>query len=434
MFIHGNTTKLHSAMSSLNLNTMIEKIKKVVYNNSYSLYTRKEAIERLSRIPHKDKNIFITECFMFLISDERFSINERYSLFSNNRFLDTEVLNNLHTYYFHNFNPPRYPIRLKILSAQYILSNVDKNKVDIRDIQAFLIRSMNDETQENSIRTEAMDILKRTGYYVENFDFTTLHQRYETTQDSQSRVKPNLSKVSENRRRVLVTRRTVYDDTQNVHLTSINESVKDTIRKLHDDFYSLLLNGNRRITELNELSKRITELSKQKNPIEKQKIIGSFDRIMIDTSRFEKELGLCDIFILVWMKLKTSEHKDEIEKRMIEELEEMNGLCATGHLSRIVNILSGFFENIIQITYKDQIKNYIFEHYNKVLNSHPKLDVILDEIIEEGWDKKPHLSQMIRQYSIYQKLYDEFVSSSLVGKQDFETYYKNSADNFCGIV
>jgi galactokinase/mevalonate kinase-like predicted kinase len=154
---------------------------------------------------------------------------------------------------------------------------------------------------------------------------------------------------------------------------------------------------------------------------------------MIDTSRFEKELSLCDIFILVWMKLKTSEHKEEMEKRMIEELEEMNSLCATGHLSRSINILSGFFDNVIQITYKDQIKNYIFEHYNRILNHHPKIDTILDEIIEDSWEKKPFLSQMIKQYSIYQKLLDEFVSSSLITKSQFEEYYKYSIDNFCGL-
>jgi hypothetical protein len=422
-------------MSSLNLNVIIDKLKQVVFDTSRSLYTRKEAVERLSRIPHKDKNMYITECLMFLLSDEKYPITERYGLFSNNRYLDKEILNSLHIYYFHNFNPPRYPVRLKILSAQYILSDIDKHQIDTRDVQAYLIRLMNDTSQDSSIRTECMDVLKRTGYYVENFDFTTLHQRYEPTQPvrEQSRVRPDITKASETRRRILVTRRTVYDDTQNVHLTSINESVKTTVIKLHDEFYHLLVNGSRRISELNEVSKRITELSKQKNPVERQKIIGSLDRIMIDTSRFEKDLSLCDIFIMVWMKLKTSEHREEMEKRMIEELDEMNGLCATGHLSRTVNILSGFFDHIIQITYKDQVKNYIFEHYNKILNNHPKIDSILDEIIEDSWEKKILLSQMIKQYSIYQKLYDEFVSSSLITKTEFEEYYKSSIDNFCGM-
>jgi hypothetical protein len=42
-----------------------------------------------------------------------------------------------------------------------------------------------------------MDILKRTGYYVENFDFNTLQQRFEPQIREQSRVKPDITKASE---------------------------------------------------------------------------------------------------------------------------------------------------------------------------------------------------------------------------------------------
>ena len=44
----------------------------------------------------------------------------------------------------------------------------------------------------------------------------------------------------------------------------------------------------------------------------------------------------------LWAMIKTSAHKDELCKRLKEELTESVGMCCEGHLSRLCNVLVGF--------------------------------------------------------------------------------------------
>ena len=160
---------------------------------------------------------------------------------------------------------------------------------------------------------------------------------------------------------------------------------------------------------------------------------------MIDTSRFEYELSLSDILILIWNKIKSSKDKDEMEKRLIEELTDMNGLCATGHLSRLINVMSGFYEGVIKISYKDQIKTYVYRHYNKVLETHPDQEIILDEMTEDSDkggsdDKKTNILKMIEISNNKEELYNEFVTSGLISENEFNEHYKYAVNSYCGIL
>jgi hypothetical protein len=52
----------------------------------------------------------------------------------------------------------------------------------------------------------------------------------------------------------------------------------------------------------------------------------------------------------LWAMIKASEHKDELCKRLKEELTEAVGMCCEGHLSRLCNVLVGFddaFETVV---------------------------------------------------------------------------------------
>jgi hypothetical protein len=44
----------------------------------------------------------------------------------------------------------------------------------------------------------------------------------------------------------------------------------------------------------------------------------------------------------LWAMIKSSEHKEELSKRLKEELTESVGMCCEGHLSRLCNVLVGF--------------------------------------------------------------------------------------------
>jgi hypothetical protein len=80
-----------------------------------------------------------------------------------------------------------------------------------------------------------------------------------------------------------------------------------------------------------------------------------------------------------------SKHKYRIElqKRLIEELEEMNGTCVSGHLNRIFNCLMGF---------EDILNNNIEEEYRYLLRKYldeggSKNEELLDAIVMAEWSE-----------------------------------------------
>jgi len=426
-------------MNSLTIGVDIIGLKNISLNRMIDFSKRKKAIDQLSRIPHKDKNKHIIDCLLSMISDDKYQIEHRYNLFCNNNF-ENDVLKACYLFYFNNFHPPRYPIRLKVLSAQYILQNIPQDQYDLREVRNFLAGTYHNTSIEGTIRTECLHILNRSGFddqfvYDEHRFNNEMIRGGQTSifKEKQDVIHNIINKLPESKKRILRKRKDLYEDGQNVHTTAVNESVKEIIRKLYNEFgYIFSIQGNK-LSELNEVSKKIIEKTKLFDLVQRQRITGSFDRIMTDTSKFENDLGLSEVLVLVWKKIKTSKDRDELENRLVDELQEMNGLCATGHLSRLINTIGGFFEDMnIKISYKDQIKNYIYNHYNKVLNSHERAEEIINEMTED-MSKKQLLMKMIETNSNKNDLFEEFVTTKLVNNTEFEEYYKSAINSYCGL-
>lgn len=87
-----------------------------------------------------------------------------------------------------------------------------------------------------------------------------------------------------------------------------------------------------------------------------EKIRLSMNRIFIDRALYSKyNSSLINILLKIWTYLSGNEHEKEMKKRLLEELEEMSGTCSSGYASRLVNIISGFGEFNIRISWEDQI-------------------------------------------------------------------------------
>jgi hypothetical protein len=53
-----------------------------------------------------------------------------------------------------------------------------------------------------------------------------------------------------------------------------------------------------------------------------------------------------EVFVKVFGRIINSDHKDELIKRLDEEMQESECKCFTGRMTRLVNVLSGYFEDI----------------------------------------------------------------------------------------
>jgi hypothetical protein len=89
-------------------------------------------------------------------------------------------------------------------------------------------------------------------------------------------------------------------------------------------------------------------------------------------------------------------HKLELEKRLVEELEEMSGTCSSGHIIRLANVFNGFdfelnlgIEEEFRYKFKHIIMTEIKDDEELILDS-DKLSVFLmknvDKIFNVLWE------------------------------------------------
>lgn len=166
----------------------------------------------------------------------------------------------------------------------------------------------------------------------------------------------------------------IYEDSQNVHSTSINESVLKVAVKLIE---------KEQKTEFDP--KIVKDTLGDTYTINKV-----LERIEIDSSTFSVGLNKFNMYIVfsnIWSYIIKHEKKEQLIDRLKEEMNEMEDYCSTGHLSRLINVIQGFTEDddlCIRISVQDQINSVISVYLDKMLQKAP--DNVMDSIIEGNPD------------------------------------------------
>lgn len=213
---------------------------------------------------------------------------------------------------------------------------------------------------------ECIDILSRN---IKEYDFMSLNLVREIKKDiellKQSQKMSNLFRM-ERKKEI----KTVYEDSQNSHNSSINKSVLEIAFSLCDKYFSFLTDDS---------FDNIMNFLFEKFPNKSEILIETSEFIKSNTSRFsnyeiekkEKFINLKQVFIAVWLWITENKYFDELQNRFIEELEEMSDYCSTGHLTRLINIIQGFVETDslkIKISMKEQCDSVIKMYLTSVLS------------------------------------------------------------------
>jgi hypothetical protein len=160
---------------------------------------------------------------------------------------------------------------------------------------------------------------------------------------------------------------TIYDDHQNVHDSSINDSIWNNIEILQKQYVG-------RHTELPDLKLN----DSQKNALR---------RIETDKTLFQRDnikITLRELLDYVVSYILEQTDQNELWIRYRQELDEMAGTCSSGHLARLVNILVGFHPDIkIEISNYDRVKSS-FQQWMQNKATH---DEHFESIINQGNDE-----------------------------------------------
>ena len=234
-------------------------------------------------------------------------------------------------------------IYYKVLAAQYLLQHCTPTDDERLKIEGELVLFAEDVDLDYDRRADSADVLLQLGSpssKIRGRAIITLLGHEEG----------NLRGVS-----------TVFSNAQNVHTTEVENSVSEIL-----EFLSMLPIHlvNKKPVDFEYVRDQIKETLRRDRPrggddipTEKEDaIIMALNRISMDRVLYSKYNNtLSNILIKVWSYLKVQESSEEMYMRLLEELAEMSGTCSTGFVSRMVNVVSGFGEFSLRISWEDQI-------------------------------------------------------------------------------
>jgi hypothetical protein len=220
------------------------------------------------------------------------------------------------------------------------LQNGEEKEKDekVKHVCDILLRFARDENLEYNLRADATDVLLRLAPL--------------DVKEQAKAIIAELGKADRNENQ------TLYTNKQNVHTEAIEESVEQCIDFLQS-FDILKHNGS--LITFEFVENKIKELCKNYDTDKTQKVNVALNRIYLDKALYGKyNCTLITVLLRIWTYLTNHEHEDDIQKRLIEELCDMAYTCSSGFVSRLVNVISGFGDFSITISWRDQISaNFI---------------------------------------------------------------------------
>lgn len=311
--------------------------------------------------------------------------------------------------------------RYRILCSQYILQNKEYSKKEKKEIEKICIGFANDTELDYNLRADAADLLFSLGS--------------ENARDVGRDIIQLLGEQFSAGRKVT----TIYENRQNVHSKEITQSVDKYLKMLSQ---LPLKTRKGKFLEFSNVQTDVEKIAKKLNNSEDEvkKVKSSLLRISLDQFLYNGSQSLQSIFVKIWQYICDHEHKNELKKRMVEELIDMSNSCMSGHLNRLINVLSGFEIDgkIVQLNvgWEDQIKSNLVGRLNKMIQDIKDEELqskILDEMGSHGdMIDKPDFMNFFRINvpKIRDELYKEFVSDGHVTEEMFEIYIRNSISFF----
>lgn len=156
------------------------------------------------------------------------------------------------------------------------------------------------------------------------------------------------------RQRRIQNDRNIYKDSQNVHDTSIQDSIRKSLdyimdfnRVPKDKFYFY------------KLEKCFTKKSFFGIVRQEDRVLSNLREYKASKQTFgHRQVTYTQLLERIWAIASVSPHKKGILKRLKQEAIESKNVCFTGQMSRLVNVLVGFDENVtVGISDGEQLNN-----------------------------------------------------------------------------
>lgn len=296
-------------------------------------------------------------------------------------------------------------IDFKILSSQNLLQNEELNKDEQNMIFNVLLCICKDKENKYNRRADACDVL---------------------LQYSNDLIKEEAIKIMSDLGKEYGKVKNLYDNAQNVHNKSVEDSVLSGIEFLQS-FAIMKVKGEE--INLDFVKNCIMSGIEEKNIIEK--LDTSFNRISMDRALYSKyNCSLENILLKIWTYKCSHDSEKEIEKRLVEELIDMSGTCSSGFVSRLINSISGFGDFSIRISWRDQIVSNLSGRLNAKIRDMDDLvkqeRILVQMTSDTGPESRKEFLRFFRKniLNIREEMYEEFKEH--ITDIDFDLYFRGA--------
>jgi hypothetical protein len=172
------------------------------------------------------------------------------------------------------------------------------------------------------------------------------------------------------------TKRTIYNDPQNVHDSQIHRSISGSLYRLMEN--SDAVSNDQVVQEIID-DPILTQQTKQQ----------IVEYTKIDDVHSLLNVTFMEALRYVWQAIRSHEQADSIKKVLDQEMQDSICRCFTGRLSRLVNCLSGFDDRVeIRISSDQEIANLIISVKQKYDNLEQQIKMVREEMTERGYDQQ----------------------------------------------
>lgn len=278
-----------------------------------------------------------------------------------------------------------YKPYIKIKALCYLFSHRKKYGFKAPSVKSLFTFASNlfDQFHQKNDMDSMREIADIINQYIPNVNFLDRIRQLENEQIEEKLERTERKDTKNNSK-------TVYNDSQNVHNSKINQTVIKILTNLCDKYKDFIVLKNTTDKE-NFLHKKsilssIESILSSKYPLKKE-LVNSFSIYLKEsTAIFSDGLSMLDAFLCVWLWIGEHKDREELEKRLLEEMKEMKGYCTTGHLARLMNVIQGFTDDeslCIRISDKDQCASVVKQYLTNELSGCKDEDVI-SQITEGG--------------------------------------------------
>jgi hypothetical protein len=237
---------------------------------------------------------------------------------------------------------PDIEINFRILAAQNCLVKDYISSEDEELAQKVLLEFISDEYKNSLTDQQLADVA----------DVLLQAKNSEVKQKARDMIKNLGFKGSKGK--------TIFDNAQNVHTKEIEQSVIEILEHLTTLPLARKFGEESDYIDFEfvyeDLVNKMTTAEYYMEEEKRDSVLISLKRIDLDRALYSKmSCTLEKILLRVWSYISKNNYKEELFKRLLEELVDMSGWCSSGYAFRLLNTLSGFGEFSLRISFTDQI-------------------------------------------------------------------------------